>query len=368
MRRRRIAMNNKRLYLDVHALQVLPPSCVNRDDTNTPKICIYGGKVRARVSSQCWKRAARMYMKEHELEDIGVRTRKFKNLVEKELTLSYSFTEEEAQKAAEAALKISNVASDREDAKAVIAFFSKLEIAAFAKAIAERKNDILSKKPSKEVTDLLVDAVRNNPSTDILLFGRMFAGDSSLNYDAACQVAHAISVNEAKTEYDYFAAVDDIPDETNSGSAFLDTKQFTDPILYRYANVNLSDTSELVRFDKDNAAKAARDFVEAFVLSMPTGSGNGYANATLPEYVVVALRDDMPVSFAPAFIKTVTGDDYEISAENKMQEYSDKISANYGAPVLVLSLKDMPFKEILDTLFKEIKRRLEEDADTTSEI
>lgn len=358
MRRRRIAMNNKRLYLDVHALQVLPPSCVNRDDTNTPKTCIYGGKIRARVSSQCWKRAARMYMREHELGDIGVRTKKFKTCVEKDLTSNYSFTEEEAQKAAEAALKISKVASDKEDAKAVIAFFSEQEIAAFAKIIAEQKDDILSKSPSKEVAKLLVDAVRNNPSTDILLFGRMFAGDPSLDYDAACQVAHAISVNEAKTEYDYFTAVDDIPDVANNGSAFLDTKQFTDPILYRYANVNLSETSELVKFDKDNAARAARDFVEAFILSMPTGSGNGYANTTLPDYVMVALRDDMPVSFAPAFIKTVTGDDYETSAENKIQEYSDEISANYGAPVLVLSLKNMPFKKILDTLNDEIKRRL----------
>ena len=68
----------KRLYLDIHALQIMPPSCVNRDDTNTPKTCVYGGKIRTRVSSQCWKRAIRMYMKDNELEDIGIRTKKFK--------------------------------------------------------------------------------------------------------------------------------------------------------------------------------------------------------------------------------------------------------------------------------------------------
>ena len=47
------------LYVDVHVLQTVPPSCVNRDDTGSPKTAVYGGAVRARVSSQAWKRAVR---------------------------------------------------------------------------------------------------------------------------------------------------------------------------------------------------------------------------------------------------------------------------------------------------------------------
>ena len=48
-----------RLYVDVHILQTVPPSCVNRDDTGSPKTAVYGGATRARVSSQCWKKAVR---------------------------------------------------------------------------------------------------------------------------------------------------------------------------------------------------------------------------------------------------------------------------------------------------------------------
>lgn len=56
-------MMNKRLYVDVHVLQNVPPSCVNRDDTGSPKTAVYGGTTRARVSSQAWKRAVRrMFM------------------------------------------------------------------------------------------------------------------------------------------------------------------------------------------------------------------------------------------------------------------------------------------------------------------
>ena len=36
-------MDTKRLYVDFHVLQTVPPSCVNRDDTGSPKTAVYGG-------------------------------------------------------------------------------------------------------------------------------------------------------------------------------------------------------------------------------------------------------------------------------------------------------------------------------------
>ena len=44
-------------FLDVHLLQSFPPSNLNRDDTGSPKDAVFGGVRRARVSSQCFKRA-----------------------------------------------------------------------------------------------------------------------------------------------------------------------------------------------------------------------------------------------------------------------------------------------------------------------
>ena len=40
------------MYLDVYAIQNVPPCDINRDDTGTPKTAIYGGYLRSRVSSQ----------------------------------------------------------------------------------------------------------------------------------------------------------------------------------------------------------------------------------------------------------------------------------------------------------------------------
>ena len=38
-------------FVDIHLIQSLPPSCVNRDDSGSPKSALYGGVRRLRVSS-----------------------------------------------------------------------------------------------------------------------------------------------------------------------------------------------------------------------------------------------------------------------------------------------------------------------------
>lgn len=50
---------SKNLFLDIHVLQTVPPSNINRDDTGSPKTAQYGGVTRTRVSSQSWKKAVR---------------------------------------------------------------------------------------------------------------------------------------------------------------------------------------------------------------------------------------------------------------------------------------------------------------------
>ena len=46
-------------FIDIHILQTVPPSNINRDDTGSPKTAYFGGVKRSRVSSQAWKKATR---------------------------------------------------------------------------------------------------------------------------------------------------------------------------------------------------------------------------------------------------------------------------------------------------------------------
>ena len=45
--------------IELHMLQSFPVSCLNRDDVGAPKTAVFGGVTRARISSQCLKRAIR---------------------------------------------------------------------------------------------------------------------------------------------------------------------------------------------------------------------------------------------------------------------------------------------------------------------
>src|SRR5438128_1336114 len=58
---------NSDINIEIHILQNFAPSCLNRDDTNSPKDCEFGGHRRARISSQCIKRAVRRYFKTEKL-------------------------------------------------------------------------------------------------------------------------------------------------------------------------------------------------------------------------------------------------------------------------------------------------------------
>ncbi len=49
------------MFVELHIIQNFAPSCLNRDDTNAPKDCEFGGYRRARISSQCIKRAIRWH-------------------------------------------------------------------------------------------------------------------------------------------------------------------------------------------------------------------------------------------------------------------------------------------------------------------
>src|SRR5438093_398052 len=55
------------MRIEIHVLQNFAPSNLNRDDTGSPKDCEFGGYRRGRVSSQCEKRANRLYVQKHQL-------------------------------------------------------------------------------------------------------------------------------------------------------------------------------------------------------------------------------------------------------------------------------------------------------------
>ena len=285
----------KRLYIDFHVLQTVPPSCINRDDTGSPKTAIYGGVTRARVSSQAWKHAMRQAFVEESLldeEDVGKRTKKVTELVEKEIAALAP--EKDAAKLAKKTLDNAGIKNDEKGTKALF-FISQAQIKALATlAVAD---DIEDKKAYKEA---LQKALRKNPSVDIALFGRMVADDPSLNFDAAAQVAHSISTHAVQNEYDYFTAVDDCQVEDNAGAGHLGTVEYNSATLYRYATVNVMELER--HLDAKKAAEVVRSF-GAFERAVRK-SAEGYAEPS--KSALQAYAQQLYQSFAEAPAESFT--------------------------------------------------------------
>lgn len=320
------------LYVDVHVLQTVPPSCVNRDDTGSPKTAVYGGTNRARVSSQAWKRAMRMMFKEMlEADKIGFRTRNVKQLlINKLFELAPDKREEDIAKIAEIALEASKIKSGG-DKKDVLFFISSVQLEALAKVALEYDEDDSAKKEKEQkFKKRWQEALNGKPSVDMLLFGRMAASDPELNCEASAQVAHCISTHEVSNEFDYFTAVDDY-DEDGAGAGHIGTVEFNSSTLYRYATVNVGELYQS-SLSTDEVADAVKGFVEAFIKSMPEGKQNSFANRTLPFYTYVTIREDQPINMVGAFEKAVakTREGYGSNSIKALEDFMEKVYGSFA--------------------------------------
>ena len=308
----------KRLYVDFHVLQTVPPSCINRDDTGSPKTAMYGGVLRARVSSQAWKHAMRKDFAENTPLDVGKRTKKAAELV-KEQILALDPEQKKADKMAKDALKHVNITSNDKKGTDALVFISSAQ----AKALAELAVEGCTNDEKYE------EAMIKNPSADMVLFGRMVAQKASLKYDAAAQVAHSISTHAVKNEYDYFTAVDDCQTDS-TGAGHLGTVEYNSSTLYRYATVNVMELAG--QLGAAQTAETVRAFGEAFLFSMPTGKQNTFANRTLPDAVYVTLREDQPVNLCGAFERAVprSAQGYAAPSKAALAQYAQQMYSSFA--------------------------------------
>jgi CRISPR system Cascade subunit CasC len=195
------------MKLELHLLQNFAPSCLNRDDTNTPKDCEFGGVRRARISSQCLKKAIRDYWRANGTCDVGCRT---KRLAEKLVPMLAARGKPEADAAPAVTrfldLYYSKADGNRPEETAVLLYLGEPEIAEAAACIEESWDGLVAAAKSKagkagkgaKSVELKPDrAVRERLrkaglSSDVALFGRMLAEQPDGNIEAACQVAQSI--------------------------------------------------------------------------------------------------------------------------------------------------------------------------------
>ncbi len=371
------------MFIELHLLQNFGPSNLNRNDTNAPKDCTFGGFRRSRISSQCIKRSIRRHeaFTQAVLDaggNLGSRTKRIAGELADRLATP-GRTPQEAVRVVKTLLGSIKLSFDKKSEKGAdedgpnypkteyLLFLSESEIEEITKLADQQWDALLAaelpnadesdeesgkkkvdkKKAKKDATKAApkevlkaLEEILHQPrrlAADIALFGRMVADGANMNINAACQVAHALSTNEMSMEMDFFTAVDDLLPNGETGADMLGIVEFNSACYYRYAQVNLGILAKNLN-DKPELVRAAiRGFLLASAAAVPTGMQNSMAAHNPPSYLRVLVRSQgAPWSLANAFLKPVRtrpGDKKDLVGQSveRLEDYLGKLKGAYGA-------------------------------------
>lgn len=349
------------MFVELHMLQNFAPSNLNRDDTNNPKDCEFGGVRRARISSQCIKRAIRNspVFAETTGIDVGTRTKWLINRCLLPRLVAAGKSEEEitsilTEFVPQYVSKLDE--KSKEDKKtAVLLYLSQAEMDRLVQALLENW-DSLPKDTARLVKTLIKEQKGHTGAPDIALFGRMLAEQPELGLEAACQVAHAISTHRITMEMDFYTAVDDLNPEDTAGAGMMGFTGFDSACFYRYARIDWDWLVKNLNGDAAIAQRTVEGFMRAAVAAVPTGKQTSFAANNPPSFLLaVVRRDGMAWSLANAFERPVRPgqDGLVVPSVAVLDAYWSRLVAVYGLPdgtkITALALDDdLPLQTLKD--------------------
>ena len=315
-------------FIQLHLLTSFPPSNLNRDDLGRPKTARMGGAERLRISSQSLKRNWRCsdLFESSMAGHIGIRTKRF-GLELYDYLLKKDVNEKKAKQWCEAIAKqFGKLKKDSLEIEQLS------HISPDEQKAAYQLLDLLigeDRAPDEKELSLLTSRTK---AVDIALFGRMLASSPEFNIEAACQVAHAISVHGVTVEDDYFTAVDDLNDGMEDrGASHIGESGFAAALFYSYICIDKDLLIENLDGDAELANKAIAALVEASVKVPPKGKQNSFATRAYASYVLAEKGSQQPRSLSVAFLKPVRGDDQAVDAIQRLETQLNNFDQVYGA-------------------------------------
>ena len=352
--------------IELHILQSFPVSCLNRDDVGAPKTARFGGVTRARISSQCFKRAIRH--KARELNGERFQGSRTKLVIEplRDALIAEGIEEARAlvlakQLGDEMATFDEKAENDSQILKVkTLMYLGTGEIAAVAKSAAalekadegnfpvvQEGKKKLSADDTKTLTKNLKGAITTGFDTqvlsdaaDIAIFGRMMASHHSLTLEGAGMFSHALSTHSQSNEIDFWTAVDDAKEadekSDDAGAGQLGVSEYASATFYRYIALNLDllgDEAHLGKLDKDERKEVVRAFLQASLLAVPSARQNSMNAHTLPAFALGTYKSaGQPVQLVNAFERGVrdSADGYLEPSRTALQNHETSQAALWG--------------------------------------
>ena len=224
-------------YIDLHILQDIPASCLNRGEYNEPKTLMVGNSLRTAISSQCAKRADR-----HALETLlgepAARTRRLPPRLAAALRKA-GWPDDLARFAAAQVPRSATAEGLATDPGAdgrtlAMLYVPDNNILDDLAALCARHRTTLEKGMAKEAKSTTKTPAAYLPTDDVVnllcqrtasisLFGRFLAGLGDAHVDGAVQMAWAFTTHTSDLQPDFFTAYEDWAEPGEATSAHLDT-------------------------------------------------------------------------------------------------------------------------------------------------
>jgi len=348
--------------IELHILQSFPVSCLNRDDVGAPKTATFGGITRARISSQCLKRAIRLQAKELCPELYAGERSKLIVVPIAEAAKRYGVPANQAlevsKKFCDGLATFDESAFNKTGIRKVktLMFLSPAEREEIGKELAAiLKESKDARTMDKRIRSAVsrVREVKLKDAADIALFGRMVATDHSLTVEGAAMFSHALSTHRADNDIDFFTAVDDrqqedptVDEERRAASAMIGTQEFVSAVYYRYVGLNLGslgDGYHLGDLPAKDRRRVVDTFLRAVVLAIPGARKNSMNAHTLPGYVLGLVKDKgQPLQLINAFEKPVRSRDGLLGASvAALKEHHEQLKKTWGIkPSLEIAIPD----------------------------
>ncbi len=352
------------MFIEIHILQNFAPSNLNRDDTGNPKDTEFGGVRRARISSQCIKRAIRfdpVFARTTAVEP-AMRTRWMNRLLKEELVKAGK-DETTAQAAADSLVaqycKLDNKRTS------VLLYVSKSEVEQMTRELLAVWDQVVNgpenekKRAVEQIAKNLFKNLKDRTSApDIALFGRMLAEKPELNIDAACQVAHAVSTHRVSMDLDFYTAVDDLTADDESGAGMMGVTGFNSACFYRYARIDWEQLVSNLAGDSALAKKTVEGFLRAAIAAIPSGKQNSFAAQNPPDFLLGVLRrDGQSWALTNAFEKPVRAEregGYLLPSIAALDDYWGRLMNAYGGndvrPVCLVLDHNAPLNYLKDAV------------------
>lgn len=332
-------------FLDLHVVQTIPLSGLNRDGDGNPKSVVIGGVTRARLSPQAVKRPVRRHIEDVLPDEAAVRTRRLVHEI-RDILMRDHWSEDDEELATFAALDVfaaasggMKVGSDNESADgekskdplatAALIYTPASTAARLAKVAAERRDAYetalkeagaggakpkgrAKAKKDEAATVTEAEAVKGwlaGANGSIALLGRTLMEVDGAERDACVQVASAFTTHEATVEVDFFVAVDDYAATTPGIPAVgqMGDSQQTAGTFYRFATINLRALLDGIDGDTELARRLCQAFIDGFINTLPTSGQTNSAAWTMPDLVHLTARSDRPLNLSTAFDKPIRG-------------------------------------------------------------